>query len=303
MTIYVEIRIQAALDEVWHKTQAPELHEQWDLRFSSITYLPRDDESAPQRFRYSTRLGMGLEVAGWGETVGERLSDGVRTSALRFGSDARGSLIREGSGYWKYTPADDGVVFVTGYDYDVRWGALGRTVDRLIFRPAIGWATAWSFDRLRLWIERGIRPRDSAYRALVHGLATLGVASTWCWQGLVPKLLGPHSDELTMLAQAGVPEAWLATVTQAVGALELAFGLGFPFLARGRAVWWITIALMVAATVGVAVNSPQQITAAFNPVTLNLLLAVLAAIGLMSTTDLPSARRCLRRPAKSPAKP
>jgi hypothetical protein len=39
--------------------------------------------------------------------------------------------------------------------------------------------------------------------------------------------------------------------------------------------------------------------AAFNPVTLNLLVAVLAAVGLLSLRDLPSARRCLRVAPKS----
>jgi hypothetical protein len=34
---------------------------------------------------------------------------------------------------------------------------------------------------------------------------------------------------------------------------------------------------------------------AFGPVTLNLSVAALAAIGLLSLRDLPSARRCLRR--------
>lgn len=35
-----------------------------------------------------------------------------------------------------------------------------------MFHPLIGWATAWSFDRLRLWIERGIPPEVSRDRAL-----------------------------------------------------------------------------------------------------------------------------------------
>jgi hypothetical protein len=44
-------------------------------------------------------------------------------------------------------------------------------VDRLVFRPLMGWATAWSFDRLRLWCERGISPA----RSLWHAFAELGV--------------------------------------------------------------------------------------------------------------------------------
>jgi hypothetical protein len=159
--IYVETRIHAPLDEVWEKTQRPELHRRWDLRFTSIDYLPRA-EGEPQRFRYATRLGLGHRVEGTGESVGERAgAAGARTSALTFRSDDRKSLIRQGSGYWRYVPTEDGVRFLTQYDYETRFGVGGRIIDRLVFRPLLGWATAWSFDRLRLWLEDGIPPERS----------------------------------------------------------------------------------------------------------------------------------------------
>ena len=73
---------------MWRLTQTPELHECWDLRFSTITYLPRTNESHAQRFRYATRIGFGLKIEGEGETTGNRESTtGVRTSSLRFWSD------------------------------------------------------------------------------------------------------------------------------------------------------------------------------------------------------------------------
>lgn len=150
MPIYVETCIRCPLDELWRLTQTPELHQRWDLRFTSISYLPRPDESEPQRFRYATAIGFGLEIEGWGETVGRREGDGVRSSALRFGSRDWRALIREGSGYWRYEQLDDGVRFITGYDYQVRWGFLGRLIDGLVFRPMIGWATGRkSGDRRR----------------------------------------------------------------------------------------------------------------------------------------------------------
>jgi hypothetical protein len=43
------------------------------------------------------------------------------------------------------------VRFLTGYDYGTRFGLPGQVIDRLALRPLLGWATAWSFDRLRLW--------------------------------------------------------------------------------------------------------------------------------------------------------
>jgi hypothetical protein len=164
--IYVEIVIRAPLEEVWRLTQEPELHRRWDLRFTRIEYLPRT-EPAPQRFLYATRLGLGLEIRGEGESAGDKdAGDGSRTSALTFGSEDARSLIRRGSGYWRYVPVDEGTRFLTRYDYETRFGVAGRALDRLVFRPLLGWATAWSFDRLRLWLEDGITPEDARRRRL-----------------------------------------------------------------------------------------------------------------------------------------
>jgi hypothetical protein len=164
--IQVETLIRAPLEEVWRVTQQPELHRRWDLRFSRIEYLPRD-EGEPQRFLYATRLGFGLELRGEGQSVGDKdARDGSRTSALTFGSDDRRSLIRCGSGYWRYVPVSEGTRFSTGYDYETRFGLPGRALDRLLFRPLLGWATAWSFDRLRLWLEDGVTPEAALRRLL-----------------------------------------------------------------------------------------------------------------------------------------
>jgi hypothetical protein len=86
------------------------------------------------------------------------------------------SLIREGSGYWKYIPTEHGIRFVTWYDYRTRFGTAGAVFDRLVFRPLMGWATAWSFDRLRLWLEQGIDPSKAA-RQTVANLVGLGGAT------------------------------------------------------------------------------------------------------------------------------
>jgi hypothetical protein len=44
-------------------------------------------------------------------------------------------------------PTAEGIRFLTRYDYRTRFGPFGMLFDRLIFRPLIGWATAWSFDK------------------------------------------------------------------------------------------------------------------------------------------------------------
>ena len=295
MSIYVEAHIQGPVEELWEKTQNPDMHQRWDARFTSITYLPSADQAERQRFRYSTRIGFGLSVDGQGETVARR-SDGAgrRTSSLRFWSDDSKSLIREGAGYWQYVPVEGGVRFITAYDYQTRFGLIGRAVDRLVFRPLMGWATAWSFDCLRLWIEKGIDPAASMQRSVIHAVCRITVALVWLYQGLFPKLLAGHADELLMLADAGFTATVAPTVLAVFGTLEMALGASVVAFFRRRWPLTATLVLMVMATIAVAINSPQFLFAAFNPVSLNLLLAVVALIGLVVMRDLPSARRCLR---------
>ena len=296
MSIYVEIRIRGAMDELWRLTQTPDMHARWDLRFTDIEYLPRPDETQPQQFLYATRIGFGLAIRGGGETVGQRDgANGERTSALKFWSDDPKSLISEGAGYWRYVPTDDGLRFFTSYDYRVRFGALGRAFNALAFRPIMGWATAWSFDRLRLWIEKGIDPAVSLQRSVIHLVARISLAFVWLYQGVVPKLLHQHADELAMVQQAGISETMAPLVVTVVGWSEVIFGL-VMLLFPQRWHFLVTIILMIGATISVVVNSPQYLVAAFNPISLNVLMMAVAAIGLVVSRDLPSARRCLRKP-------
>jgi hypothetical protein len=152
--IYVETLIRADIDTVWRLTQEPLEHARWDLRFSVIRptgTLP----SGGARFDYERRLPFHT-IRGTGTSLGERhRPDGTRTSALRFTTADRLSPLGDGRGYWRYVPVEGGVRFITGYDYTPGWGA---TVDALVMRRLIGWMTAWSFDRLRIWAETGTPP-------------------------------------------------------------------------------------------------------------------------------------------------
>jgi hypothetical protein len=173
--LYIETTIRCEMAELWRLSQDPACHEQWDLRFTHIEFL------SPGRFTYSTTVLPGLTIGGTGVTVGERIRpDGTCTSALRFGTNHPLSMIKSGSGYWRYVPTGVGIRFLTGYDY-----RPGLAVADLLFRPLLGWATAWSFDRLRLWAERGITPGRSLANALagllsrVAVVALMAVAGPW----------------------------------------------------------------------------------------------------------------------------
>jgi hypothetical protein len=89
---------------------------------------------------------LGLTIRGFGRY---KLHKPMQQSTFEFWSDDPRSLIRRGVGLWRYTPVGDGTIeFATSYTYDVRWGALGRALDRVAFRPALQWLTEASFRRL-----------------------------------------------------------------------------------------------------------------------------------------------------------
>lgn len=296
--IYVEISVRAPLERVWELTQTPDLHQRWDVRFSEIDYLPKDNDADVQRFRYETRIGAGLRIRGTGESAGtRRLETGEATSSLRFASGDPKSLIREGSGYWRYIPTPGGVRFLTWYDYDVRFGWAGKLVDRLLFRPLMGWGTAWSFDRLRLWAETGTAPEAALAWAAVNAICRMSSGFIWIWHGLVPKLLARDRDERAMLRDAGIPVGWLPWI----GVAEVIFGA--VLLLRWRNRWPLAVSsvLMLPATAAVAARSPRFLRAAFNPVTLNLAVAALGVIGWIASRRAPSAAHCLRIEPRSGA--
>lgn len=56
---------------------------------------------------------------------------------------------------------------------------------------------------------------------------------------------------------------------------------------------------MILATLGVTLTAPHYLIAAFNPVTLNGSVMVLALIGYLAGANLPSARHCMRQEKKT----
>jgi hypothetical protein len=156
--IHVAVTTRADVEHLWALTQDPGVHSRWDLRFGRIV------PTTPGAFTYR-RFG----VSGTGTHAGERRSaDGGATSALTFACANPLSPIEVGSGYWRYRPLVLGTSFETGYDYTCRYPVLDR-----LFRPAMAWGTAWSFDRLRLWADRGVLPELSLALALLEVAARL----------------------------------------------------------------------------------------------------------------------------------
>jgi uncharacterized membrane protein YphA (DoxX/SURF4 family) len=283
-----ETVIRCDPETLWRRTQVPEEHARWDLRFSDIAYLPRDDPGAPQRFRYATRIGFGLAIEGWGETIGQ---GDRRGAALRFGSADAKSLIREGAGCWIFQDDPAGVRFSTVYDYEPRFGRLGRVVDRLLFRPMMVWATRWSFDRLRLWIEEGLAPELALRLWLARLAARTALGLVWIYEGLVPKILAVSPAELAFVARTGLiwrsPELTLA----GVGVVETLAGL---WLLSGRAerrALTVTTLLMLALTGMVVADDPSTLANPLGGIAKNMCLLACAAVVALLAPFAPNAAR------------
>ncbi|WP_340372155.1 DoxX-like family protein [Peribacillus sp. FSL E2-0218] len=293
--IYVEIPIQATIDEVWGMTQKPELHEQWDLRFSSITYLPKKSEDDPQSFLYETKLGRYVKVAGWGKSVGtHNKKDGSKTSSLHFGTDQNISPIREGKGYWQYIPTDNGITFLTQYDYDVRYGLLGRLVD-FFFRPIMGWATALSFDVLKRWIEKGESPRSQYVRFIINAIVTMLFVFIWLYHGLIPKMIAKHPEEVSMLSSLTSLDGTAAVKgVEIIGVLEILFAVVWLLYRKKRHLLIGQIIIFPLLTISALIANPSLASHPFTPLTFNASLWVLSIISFLLATDLPSATSCRR---------
>ena len=163
--IVVEAIIPASVETVWERTQEPELHTLWDIRFSHIAYLPEKDERGFNLMDYRTKIGFGIEVAGIGRYL---QNTPPKHSTFEFESSDWKSIITVGRGIWQYKPCTEGTYFRTVYDYETRYGRVGNFIDRILFRPVMQLATEWGFETLRLWCADGddmvLEKRASKFR-------------------------------------------------------------------------------------------------------------------------------------------
>ncbi|ANU11038.1 hypothetical protein BBH88_12370 [Planococcus antarcticus DSM 14505] len=298
--IYVEIEVQDDVEKVWKYTQQPKLHEQWDLRFSSITYNDKLPGENMQTFTYSTKVMPGIQISGWGESQGtHEKASGEKTSALHFGTEQLLSPIAEGKGYWKYMPHEKGTTFLTQYDYDVRYGVLGKWVDRL-FRPVMGWGTALSFDVLKRWIEAGESPKTQYRRFFAFYAICFLFAFVWFYQGLVPKVLTQHPLEISMLTQLSpLTAAQGATAVIWIGVAEILFACCWLVPKLQKPLLKLQVIIFPFLTLSAIIAAPAVAIAPFNVITLNVTLWILSIIGLLLHEQLPTAKSCKRKRGKA----
>ncbi|NRF95415.1 hypothetical protein HQN89_31580 [Paenibacillus frigoriresistens] len=102
-------------------------------------------------------------------------------------------------------PTEEGIHFITRYDYQTRFGKAGEWFDQLMFRPMMGWATAWS--------------------SLTDLLCISILSFDWIYQGIVPKLLVQNSGEMDILKRTGLYHGYESIVLAIMGVGEISFGL------------------------------------------------------------------------------
>lgn len=294
--IYVETEIDARIEDVWEYSQTPELHQQWDVRFSTITYLPKKEDE-PQAFTYTRTVGPLLKVEGWGKSVGQHeKSDGTKASSLHFGTDQWFSPIREGRGYWKYIPNDAGkVTFLTEYNYDTNMGKMGKFLDACLFRPIMGWGTALSFDVFKRWLEKKESPKSQYFRFFTTYALMILFSFIWIYQGLIPKIITIHPVEVEMVSNGlALTEAQGRQAVFVIGVCEILFGLIWLFYRKKKQIYICQLVLFVLLTIAAIIVGPEYMSHPFNPIVTNLALLALTIIGICISVDIPSARSCKR---------
>lgn len=116
----------------------------------------------------------------------------------------------------------------------------------------------------------------------IRRLCNATVAGIWLYQGLVPKLLGPHPDEVAMSAAFGIPVALQTAASYAAGAGEVLLGVCILLFPRRAWPQLVSAAVTAVLLIFVAVYVPRFLVGAFNPVVMNVTSMVLSAVAVMA---------------------
>jgi hypothetical protein len=146
-----------------------------------------------------------------------------------------------------------------------------------------------------LWLEKGIDPADALRRSITNSIARVSLALIWIYQGLVPKLLFRDSGELAILHHSHLFHGNESVILSFIGVGEILFGCALLLCWDSTLLLKINIALLAILGAGALFSQPQIFVAPFNPLTLSGAMIALAIIGLISSHDIPTSRRCKRR--------
>lgn len=116
----------------------------------------------------------------------------------------------------------------------------------------------------------------------IRRICNFTVAGVWFYQGLVPKLLGPHPDEVAMANAFGIPPNLQAAASYSAGVGEVLLGLCVLFVAHRAWPQLVSAAVTAALLVFVAIYTPHYLVGAFNPAVMNCSSIALSAVALLA---------------------
>jgi hypothetical protein len=116
----------------------------------------------------------------------------------------------------------------------------------------------------------------------IRRLCSFTVAGIWLYQGLVPKLLGPHRDELAMSSAFGIPPTFQASISYAAGVAEVLLGICVLLLPRRAWPQLISAVATAVLLVFVAIYTPPYLFGAFNPVVMNVASIALSIVAMLA---------------------
>jgi len=132
---------------------------------------------------------------------------------------------------------------------------------------------------------RNVSDMTARRQAIAHGASVVGIVGAWLYHGLVPKLWKVDADEQTFFRVIGLGPTATRRAVRATGVAEVVFAAVMAGNVRRRWPFALTLAAMPPLAIGAGVTDPKLLTKAFNPVSLNLVIAALAVVGLATHRD------------------
>lgn len=112
----------------------------------------------------------------------------------------------------------------------------------------------------------------------IYLVCRLSIAFVWLYHGLVPKLLGPHADEISMNMAIGFSESQAVVIAYIGGVGEILFGALILLFWKHRWPLLLSAIFIFGLLCFSMIFVPKLALAAFNPVTTNVTVIALSLV-------------------------
>ena len=104
------------------------------------------------------------------------------------------------------------------------------------------------------------------------------------------------AGEVDLAARTGVPVSLAPAFVVAAAVFEIVLGVALLVVRDSRPLLVLSGVLGIGLGIVTSVRVPDLVVAPFQPITLGVAMAALAAIAVRADSELPRAARCLREP-------